>query len=128
MRRNRRNFVYYDVTPYGERNENNCVYRALTLASGLPYYEIARLLEENGYCNQCDMLVLDCYDSLIEDYFGYEPIDIPYDITVGEFAEMHTHGIYLVRMEGHISTIIDGESWDIFDCTREVITNAWRVK
>lgn len=104
------------------------MYRALTLASGLPYQEIAKLLNENGYVHRCDKLTLSCYDSLIENYFGYDPIDISYDVTVGEFAETHRHGIYLVRMEGHISCIIDGLDYDVFDCTNEIVTNAWRVE
>lgn len=37
------------------------------------------------------------------------------------------NGVYLVRMDGHISTVIDGVSVDIFDCTKEIVTNAWRV-
>lgn len=74
------------------------------------------------------MLVLECYDNLIEDYFGYKPVYFPYGITVGEFAKAHKHGVYLVRMEGHISCIIDGFDYDVFDCTDRVITNAWRVE
>lgn len=74
------------------------------------------------------MLELSCYDNLIERYFGYKPVQFPYGITVGEFAKTHNKGIYLVRMQGHISVIINSKSYDIFDCTAEPITNAWKVK
>ena len=128
-RRNyRRKYLHYDVTPNGLSNEQNCVTRALTLVSGLPYYKVRRLLEDNSYINDCEELCLDCYNALIEDHFGYKPVYVPYGITVGEFARTHRKGVYLVRMDGHISTIINGLSYDIFDCTNEVLTNAWRVE
>lgn len=121
------NFIYYDVTPFGERNDNNCVTRALTLVSGLPYYKIRRLLVGNAEYNDCEELCVCCYDNLIEDYFGYKPVYVPYGITVKEFAKTHKHGVYLVRMNAHISVIMQGKSVDIFDCTHCVLTNAWRV-
>lgn len=127
-RRFRQPYIYYDVTPDGESNKQNCVTRAITLATGLPYYKVHELLEQNAVCNDCEELVLDCYNNLIEDYFGYKPVYVPYGITVRQFAQTHNYGVYLVRMDGHISTVIDGVSVDIFDCTKEIVTNAWRVE
>lgn len=71
---------------------------------------------------------MNCYDNLIEDYFGYNPMYVPYGMTVKEFAETHPNGVYLVRMNGHISVVAYSKSVDIFDCTGEIVTNAWRVE
>jgi hypothetical protein len=49
-------------------------------------------------------------------------------MTVEEFADMHPIGTYLVRMEQHISIIIDNCIYDIFDCRDKVLTNAWEVR
>lgn len=86
------------------------------------------LLVRNSEENDCEELTCNCYSNLIEDVFGYEPVFVPYDITVGEFAKTHRQGIYLVRMDGHISVIMNGKSYDVFDCTNEMLTNAWRVE
>ncbi|MCM1437807.1 MAG: hypothetical protein NC131_01155 [Roseburia sp.] len=86
------------------------------------------MLSKNACINNCDKLVVTCYDNLLEDYFGYKPVFVPQGITVGEFAKEHPKGVYLVRMEGHISVIMQGKSIDIFDCTDTPLTNAWRVE
>ena len=37
-------FVYYNNNPYGLKEED-CVTRAITLASGLPYFEVQKKLK-----------------------------------------------------------------------------------
>jgi hypothetical protein len=49
-------------------------------------------------------------------------------MTVGEFADMHPQGTYLVRMEQHISIIIDNIVYDTFNCLDNILTNAWEVR
>lgn len=46
---------------------------------------------------------------------------------VGDFADTHPYGIYLVRMNGHISTVWGGNVVDIWDCRNSHITNAWKI-
>lgn len=75
----------------------------------------------------CEKLCVCCYRHLLDDVFKYERIR-SYDMTVQEFADTYPVGIFLVRMGGHISTIIDNNVYDIFDCRREVVTDAWQVK
>ncbi len=127
MRYNRRrpNFFYYDVTPYGENNEFNCVTRALTLVSHLPYYTVQRLLIENACTNNCDKLVMSCYDNLLEDYFGYERQDINYKYTVQEVADMYPNDTILIRINSHLTCAINGIVTDIFDCTNELVDVLW---
>ena len=94
--------------------------------------KIGQLLDKNQSGFKEDDFMRLCkirrYNNLIEDYFGYKPVYVPYGITVRQFAQTHNYGVYLVRMDGHISTVIDGVSVDIFDCTKEIVTNAWRVE
>jgi hypothetical protein len=48
-------------------------------------------------------------------------------MTINDFAELHPKGAYLLRMDGHISTLIDYTVYDIFDCREHRITNAWKM-
>ncbi|MBQ7798053.1 MAG: hypothetical protein IJ371_02915 [Clostridia bacterium] len=48
-------------------------------------------------------------------------------LTVSDFADLHPNGVYLVRMNGHISTISNGICYDIFDCRDMWLTDAWLV-
>jgi hypothetical protein len=92
----------------------------------MDYYDIEDLLLEVGdfYC--CEQLAVDCYSYLIERLFGYEPVNC-YGLTINEFAEKHPHGKYLMRIEGHLSILVDKNIYDIWDCRDQELTHAWRV-
>ena len=50
-------------------------------------------------------------------------------MTVGEFADTHPKGVYLLRIPAHLTCIIDGTCYDIFDCRFDgEITDAWEVE
>lgn len=117
--------VYYNQNPDGDR-ENDCVTRAISLASGLPYWVIRKKLFHTSKLLNCEKLCVCCYRHLLDDVFKYQRVEC-YGDTVREFAEKHPKGTYLVRMQGHISTIKEGDIWDIFDCGDEFLTDAWKV-
>ena len=117
--------VYYNQNPDGDR-ENDCVTRAISLASGLPYSVIRKKLFHISKLLNCEKLCVCCYRHLLDDIFKYQRVEC-YGNTVREFANKHRQGTYLVRMGGHITTIIDGEIWDTFDCGDEFCTDAWEV-
>ena len=39
--------------------------------------------------------------------------------TVRDFAKEHPRGTYVVGVSGHVTTIIDGDVYDTFDCSDE---------
>lgn len=118
--------VYYNQNPDGDR-ENDCVTRAISLASGMPYHVIRKKLFHISKLLNCEKLCVCCYRHLLDDVFKYRRVEC-YGDTVSEFANKHPEGTYLVRMGGHITTIIDGRIWDTFDCGNEFCTDAWRVR
>lgn len=120
-------FVYYNHTPNGDEHINDCVTRAISLASGLPYSEIRKKLFHTSRLLDCESLAVGCYSHLLDRVFEYPRIECA-GLTVNEFADKHPRGIYLVRMPQHITTIIDGCVYDIFDCRDKFITNAWEVE
>lgn len=119
-------FVYYNINPDGEK-ASDCVTRAISLGTGLDYTTIRRKLYHSAKLFDCDKLNVDCYAHLLEDVFKFPKVNT-YGMTVGEFADNHPYGIYLVRMSGHISTIWQGKVVDIWDCRDSLITNAWKIK
>lgn len=119
-------YVFYNNNPNGDREED-CVCRAITLATGLPYQEIQEKLYLTGKLLGCEKLCICCYRHLIENVFKFVQVDGD-NLYVGEFADKHPTGIYLVRMNGHISVIIDGTVYDIWDCRyADPITDVWLV-
>lgn len=97
------------------------------MATGLPYYEVRELLEQNAVCNDCDELVVTCYEYLLEDYFGYKRHECDYRYTVQEIADMYADSIVLMRIDGHLTTSDYGIVVDIFDCTSELVDCFWVV-
>lgn len=124
----RQNYEYFDVTPYGEDNEFNCVIRAITLGTQLPYRTVKNLLKLNGKANHCDYLTEECYRHLLEDVFCYKRYECDYKYSVQEIADIYSDCIVLMRVPHHLTISIYGIPTDIFDCTQEKIDCYWIVK
>ncbi len=120
------NYTYYNRNPDGDR-ENDCVTRAISLATGISYPEIRKKLFHVSKLYNCPKLTLCCYRHLLDDVFKLQRVNCE-GFTVGEFATRYPCGVYLVRMDGHISTIISGDIIDIFDCSDMLLTDAWKVE
>ena len=119
-------YRYYNLNPNNE-HRNDCVTRAISLASGLPYEEVRKKLRCVATLFDCDRICVSCYKHFIENVLYCKPLNCD-GMSVGEFADMHPRGIYLVRMDQHISCIINNTIYDIFDCRNHLLTNAWEVK
>lgn len=119
------NFRYYNRNPDGKHLED-CVCRAISTVSGMKYETVEQLLKATAIEYDCPELCVCCYHNLIEEMLGYELLD-EWGMTAGEFAKAHPKGTYLLRMDGHITTCIDGEIWDIWNCSRRIVTHCWYV-
>lgn len=103
---------------------NDCVVRAIATAEHTTWDEAYDKLSDLA---QYEGTLLD--DArFVEDYLDrhYKRV-AHYSKTVGEFAGEYPKGTYLVTMENHISVIIDGTVYDIFDCRRKELWCAWLV-
>lgn len=116
------------MTPDGEDSQWNCVVRAITVASGIPYREVEKLLQLNADKNRCEERTCDCYSYLLEDYFGYERHECSYQHTVQEVADMYQNDKVLMRLDGHLTLSVNGRVVDIFDCTEEPVDVYWVVR
>lgn len=119
-------YVYYNINPKGIKEED-CVTRAISFATGLDYSIVAEKLTLIARLMNCDRLCVCCYRHLLDDIFKFKRVNCD-SMTVNSFANRHPYGIFLVRMNGHISCIKNGKVYDIFDCRDIELTDAWQVK
>ena len=117
-------FVYYNLNPRGIK-ENDCVTRAITLASGLPYKEVADKLWLTADLYECDRLCKFCYSNFITNVLKYKEFNCD-NMTIEEFGYKHLYGTYLIRINGHLTTIINNTLYDIWDCRHELCDTVWK--
>lgn len=118
-------FVYLNVNPQ-KTKRNDCVTRAISLATELPYATVRKKLFHTARLLDCEKLCMTCYSFYIQEVLGGTQKNC--DMSVEEFADLHPYGIYLVRIEGHLSCIIDNTIYDIWDCRKRICTTAWEVR
>lgn len=118
-------YQYLNVEPNHERLQD-CVIRAITLATAIPYDDVVEMLYINGNENNCDEICLSCYEKLLDD-FGYIKRNAN-GLRVGEISFLYPHKVLLIRMEGHLTCSIDGCIYDIWNCTKEVADCYWIVE
>lgn len=119
-------FIYWNQNPKS-LTEPDCVCRAISLATGIDYYRIEEMLSMVGdyYC--CEDLFIGCYRHLLSNIFGFPKVEGVEGLTIEQFSDEFPQGIYLVRVDGHLSCVINSHVVDIWDCSQEVITDVWRV-
>lgn len=119
-------YIYYNRNPDGNK-ENDCVTRALSLCLEQPYEEIRKQLFHTARLLNCEKLCVMCYKFLIEDVYKCKRVNCD-GMYPNDFANLHPYGTYLLRMNGHICSCVDGKIIDIFDSRYyNLLTDAWKV-
>lgn len=118
-------FRYWNENPQGEKH-NDCVTRAITFASGLSYPIVRRKLYHAARLMDCSKLCPTCYSFTIQEVLGGVPVNCD-NMSVGEFCDAHSQGIYLIRIKGHLTAIKDGVCYDTWDCRARECDMAWRM-
>lgn len=105
---------------------NDCVIRSVSVAENKSweqtYDELSKIAKRNGIL----LDDVDFVDPLLD--FRYKRVEVYPDSTVGDFAEEHDAGTYLITMTNHITVAIDGVIYDTFDCRGRLVKNAWQVR
>jgi hypothetical protein len=117
-------FKYYNANPYGN-DISDCVIRSLSVLTDRSwrsvYDELTELAGNDG-------LMFDRVE-FVEDYLDDRyPRECHYSKTIGEFAREYPYGRYAVTMNGHITSIIDGDIIDTFDPSNRIMRCAWKIK
>ena len=120
-------FQYYNANPR-HRNVNDCTVRAISLATGrtwdATYEELCKFAQAQAIMPD-DIIYIDEY--LERRYVKVCDCENK-GITVEEFVNSHSDGIYLITMAGHITCSINGVVYDTFDPSSRFIWEAYWVR
>ena len=120
-------FYYYNINPQKEV-EQDCVTRAISMASGIPYKAVSKLLKITAIESDCEELCLYCYRNLLERTLGYRIMYPKETKRVEEIAKEYSNNVLIVRIDGHLTTCMYGVCVDIWDCTQENVDCFWIVQ
>ena len=120
-------YQFLNVNPLGEI-EADCVCRAISLALDEDYYKIQEKLYLVAKLFECESLCICCYKYLLDDVYDLKRIEEVKGMTIEEFANYFPIGIFIVRIEGHLTCVIDNNIMDIWDCRDKIVDLVWEVK
>lgn len=119
-------YQFFNKNPLGNLEED-CVCRAISGALNLNYYEIQNKLHLIGSLFECEFLCECCYKHLLDYVFGLTRYEEFKGMSIKEFAEIFNKGVYIIRVEGHLTFVENGVLKDIWDCSREKVDIVWKV-
>lgn len=116
-------YRYYNANNKGHF-VNDCTIRAISLAEGKTWQET---YDELSYIAGKNGIILDDVN-FIEPLLDsrYQRQDVR-EIYVGDFADNHPIGVYLILVNGHITCCIDGTVFDTFNCLNRRIKIVYKV-
>lgn len=118
-------YKYYNRNPL-DKKLPDCVCRAISLATRTKYDLVMELLEDNGICYDCEELTVDCYSKMLNS-IGFEEHCVDDGQTVDDICNEHPEDIVIIRIEGHLTCSVNGDCYDIWDCTNEKADKYWVV-
>lgn len=72
----------------------------------------------------CDDLCVLCYSKLLSNKFGLVSKN-GRGKTIGQIAEEYSNHILILRTDGHLTCSIDGDIYDIWNCSNEICDIFW---
>lgn len=122
----RNKYKFYNRNPDNIKTED-CVCRAISTATGLNYDAVNNLLDITAHISHCPKLCLCSYHTLLEDILCYERRTCYNRETVNDIATELPYCNIIVRIEGHLTSIIKGTILDIWDCSDKEVNCFWIV-
>lgn len=123
-------FVSYNPNPVGLK-VGDCVVRALSKALGQDWEQTYIDLCVEG-CLRCDMPSANAVWGAYLRRKGFEreiiPNTCPECYTVEDFCADHPNGTYILALDGHVVSVVDGQYFDTWQSGREVPIYYWHRK
>lgn len=120
-------FKYLNMNPLN-RKVSDCTVRAFALAHNISWYKAFDILNE--YARK-ECIILDdtqFIDDFLNKRYDYECYKCKNEfITVREVSYLYPRGVYLITMQGHITCMIDGDIYDIWDCRDKYAWRVWKI-
>lgn len=118
----------YNKNPMG-KNVGDCAVRAVSIALATDWSDAYTQLTLQGYI-MGDMPSSNAVIGALLKQNGFRretvPDTCPDCYTLGEFAKDHPQGVYVVFMDKHVATVVDGNILDAWDSTNETPIYYWR--
>ena len=119
-------YEFLNLNPLNEIEED-CVCRSISLALQEDYYLIQRKLELVAELFECMKLCECCYRFLLDSVYDLQRVEDLKGIKIRDFVDCNPHGTYLIRIENHLTAVIDGTLFDLWNCLDEKIDILWKV-
>ena len=121
-------FMYYNANPKRERL-NDCVTKAINIATGLEYYTVAKLLDLASEHTGHDRLTMQSYRYLLEDVFGFPVFYPEKSETVEDIIDKYPRNTIIIRVTSHLLCAVNGVIMDLFNSDyRRDVTCYWIAK
>lgn len=125
-------WVYYNPNPVRQDGEvGDCAVRAIAKALGISWEEAHVRLSFNAYL-MGDIQNSDLVWGSILRKAGFVreivPNTCPDCYTVRDFCLDHPHGIFVIKSEGHVATVIDGTLYDTWNSEMKIPIYYWTRK
>ena len=118
---------YFLNNPAG-RNVGDCAVRAVSVALGVDWESAFAMISNNAF-QMGDMPSSNSVWGAVLRQHGFKrsviPNSCPDCYTIGDFAEDHPKGVFVVCTGNHVCTIRDGLIYDSWDSSREVPQFFW---
>lgn len=122
-------FIKYNANP--KRKIGDCAVRAVCKALNQDW--------QTAYFNLCklgsQLWAMPNSDIVIEEYLRlhgfirrtYKVEKGSKRITVNEFAKEHSNGVYVLRVAGHVTCVINGDIYDLWDCGHKCVYSYYEL-
>lgn len=121
-------FIYLNLNPFN-KDTDDCTIRAISLflnqswdKTYLDICEMGFFIKEMPSTNHTWRKYLinkGCIRERISNFY-------PYEYTVKDFCYDHPYGRYLIKVDEHVLTVINGIYYDTWDSGNEIIHYYWR--
>ena len=121
-------WIDYNPNPVGRRKVEDCSVRALAKALGIDW-EDAHIKQDMAAIQMGDMAHGDSVWGAVLRQNGFRreaiPNTCPDCYTVEDFCRDHPNGTFVVRVDDHVLTVVDGDIYDTWDSSKEIPLYYW---
>lgn len=127
-------FILFNNNPKPRKTTEDCVIRAIAKAYGQPWEWALLALYETSLRETFDSPTSKRTFERLLKMRGAEKLRQICDaltggrITVRQFSRLFSSGRYIVTTQGHMTCVIDGDIYDIWDCSESKVMSAWRIR
>lgn len=123
-------WIEYNPNPVG-RKVGDCAVRAVAKALDITWEKAYLLMMVNGY-QMGDMPSSNSVWGSVLRQHGFSmkavPDSCPDCYTAQEFCEEFPNGTYVLGFGNHVATVIDGQLYDAWDSSKEIVQYVWYRK